>query len=384
MKSLALLGSTGSVGVNTLDLVRRFPDDFKVRGLVAGRNLKLLASQVKEFSPEWVSIREREQVPMLRRLLGNGRTEIFWGEEGAVRIATSGGIDVVVAAIVGGAGLVPTFEAVRAGKEVALANKEALVMAGEIFVREAKKNGVRLLPVDSEHSAIFQCLQGGSREEVERLILTASGGPFLRTPLKKLKHVTVRQALKHPNWKMGPKITVDSATMMNKGLEVVEARWLFDMPPSKVEVVIHPQSIVHSMVQYQDGSIIAQLGIPDMRIPIAYALSCPRRLKVDLEPLELTEKGELNFLPVEKRRYPALRLAYEALETGGTMPAVLNAANEIAVEAFLSARIGFRKIHRVIEKTMEAHSDGCPKGLKDILEVDGWARRTAKEFIERM
>ena len=384
MKSLALLGSTGSVGVNTLDLVRRFPDDFKVRGLVAGRNLKLLASQVKEFSPEWVSIREREQVPMLRRLLGNGRTEIFWGEEGAVRIATSDGVDVVIAAIVGGAGLVPTFEAVRAGKEVALANKEALVMAGEIFVREAKKNGVRLLPVDSEHSAIFQCLQGGSREEVERLILTASGGPFLRTPLKELKHVTVRQALKHPNWKMGPKITVDSATMMNKGLEVVEARWLFDMPPSKVEVVIHPQSIVHSMVQYQDGSIIAQLGIPDMRIPIAYALSCPRRLKVDLEPLELTEKGELNFLPVEKKRYPALRLAYEALETGGTMPTVLNAANEIAVEAFLSARIGFREIHRVIEKTMEAHSDGCPKGLKDILEVDGWARRTAAELIERM
>jgi len=384
MKSLALLGSTGSVGVNTLDLVRRFPDDFKVRGLVAGRNLKLLASQVKEFSPEWVSIREREQVPMLRRLLGNGRTEIFWGEEGAVRIATSDGVDVVIAAIVGGAGLVPTFEAVRAGKEVALANKEALVMAGEIFVREAKKNGVRLLPVDSEHSAIFQCLQGGSREEVERLILTASGGPFLRTPLKELKHVTVRQALKHPNWKMGPKITVDSATMMNKGLEVVEARWLFDMPPSKVEVVIHPQSIVHSMVQYQDGSIIAQLGIPDMRIPIAYALSCPRRLKVDLEPLELTEKGELNFLPVEKKRYPALRLAYEALETGGTMPTVLNAANEIAVEAFLSARIGFREIHRVIGTTMEAHSDGRPKGLKDILEVDGWARRTAAELIERM
>jgi 1-deoxy-D-xylulose-5-phosphate reductoisomerase len=257
-------------------------------------------------------------------------------------------------------------------------------MAGEIFVREAKKNGVRLLPVDSEHSAIFQCLQGGRREEVERLILTASGGPFLRTPLKKLKHVTVRQALKHPNWKMGPKITVDSATMMNKGLEVVEARWLFDMPPSKVEVVIHPQSIVHSMVQYQDGSIIAQLGIPDMRIPIAYALSCPRRLKVNLQPLELTEKGELNFLPVEKKRYPALRLAYEALETGGTMPAVLNAANEIAVEAFLSARIGFREIHRVIEKTMEVHSDGCPKGLKDILEVDGWARRTAAALIERM
>ncbi|MFQ5904047.1 MAG: 1-deoxy-D-xylulose-5-phosphate reductoisomerase, partial [Candidatus Binatia bacterium] len=328
MKSIVLLGSTGSVGVSTLDLVRSFPNEFRVRGLVAGRNLKLLASQVREFSPDWVSIREKKGVPLLRRLLGNRKVEILWGESGATSIATTSGVDVVMAAIVGGAGLVPTLEAVRAGKGVALANKEALVMAGEIFVHEAKKRGVRLLPVDSEHSAVFQCLQGNRREEVERIILTASGGPFLHASLKTLNRVTVKQALKHPNWKMGPKITVDSATMMNKGLEVVEARWLFDMMPPQVEVVIHPQSIVHSMVRYQDGSIIAQLGIPDMRIPIAYALSYPHRLKVNWRPLELTRMGELTFLPVEKKKYPALNLAYQALAAGGTMPAVLNAANE--------------------------------------------------------
>ncbi|MCZ6624227.1 MAG: 1-deoxy-D-xylulose-5-phosphate reductoisomerase [Deltaproteobacteria bacterium] len=377
MKSIAILGSTGSVGVNTLDLVRRFPDKFTVRGLVAGRNLKLLASQIRKFSPEWVSIREKEEVPLLHRLLGNRKVEILWGEHGATSIATASGVDVVMAAIVGGAGLVPTLEAVRAGKEVALANKESLVMAGEIFVYEAKKRGVRLFPVDSEHSAIFQCLQGNRREEVERIILTASGGPFLRASLRTLNRVTVRQALQHPNWKMGPKITIDSATMMNKGLEVVEARWLFDMKPPQVEVVIHPQSIVHSMVRYQDGSIIAQLGIPDMRIPIAYALSYPHRLKVNCRSLELTRLGKLTFLPVEKRRYPALQLAYQALAAGGAMPAVLNAANEVAVAAFLERRIGFRKIHRVIEKTMAAHTYTHPREVQEILEVDRWARERA-------
>ncbi len=381
MKSIVVLGSTGSIGVSTLDVVRRFPDEFRVRGLVAGRNLKLLAAQIREFAPEWVSIREKEGIPLLRRLLGERKMEILWGESGATSVATASGVDVVVAAIVGGAGLVPTLEAVRAGKEVALANKEALVMAGEIFVREAKKRDVRLLPVDSEHSAIFQCMQGNRREEVDRLILTASGGPFLRVSLKSLERVTVKQALRHPNWKMGPKITVDSATMMNKGLEVLEARWLFDMMPSQVEVVIHPQSIVHSMVRYQDGSIIAQLGIPDMRIPIAYALSYPHRLKVNCRPLELTRLGELTFLPVERRRYPALRLAYQALTVGGTMPAVLNAANEVAVAAFLEGRIGFRKIHRVIERTMEAHASRHPEEVQEILEVDRWARDKARQLI---
>ncbi len=384
MKSIALLGSTGSIGVSTLDLVRRFPDQFRVSGLVAGRNLKLLAAQIREFLPEWVSIQDRDGISHLRELLGRHKVEILWGESGATAIATASSVDVVLAAIVGGAGLVPTLEAVRVGKQVALANKEALVMAGEIFVREAKKKGVRLLPVDSEHSAVFQCLQGSRREEVDRIILTASGGPFLRASLESLNRVTVKQALKHPNWKMGPKITVDSATMMNKGLEVVEARWLFDLKPDQVEVVIHPQSIVHSMVRYQDGSILAQLGMPDMRIPIAYALSYPHRLKADWQALELTRLGELTFLSVENRRYPALRLAYRALEQGGTMPAVLNAANEVAVAAFLAERIGFRDIHRIIEKTMDAHVVSRPKAVEEILEVDRWAREKAEALIQRV
>ena len=381
MRSIALLGSTGSIGVNTLDLVRQFPDRFKIHGMVAGRNLKRLASQIKEFSPKCVAIKNAEDVPRLRRLVGNRRMEILWGEKGATKVATASGVEVVVAAIVGGAGLMPTFRAVTAGKEIALANKEALVMAGELLVNAAKKKGIRLLPVDSEHSAIFQCLQGNRRDEVDKLILTASGGPFLRTPLKQLDEVTVEQALKHPNWKMGRKITIDSATMMNKGLEVVEARWEFDMQPNRIDVVIHPQSVVHSMVRYQDGSVMAQLGVPDMRIPIAYALAYPHRLKGKWEALELTRHRELNFLPVEKRRFPALALAYEALHEGGTMPAVLNAANEIAVAAFLERRIGFREIHRIIDKTMAGHVTRHPREVDEILDVDRWAREKAAALI---
>ncbi|MEE8076382.1 MAG: 1-deoxy-D-xylulose-5-phosphate reductoisomerase [Candidatus Binatia bacterium] len=383
MKSIAILGSTGSIGVSTLKLVRSFPDHFKVRGLVAGRNLDRLAQQVLEFSPDWVSIREKEDVPRLQKLLGTNKTKILWGEDGAKCIASANNVEVVVAAIVGAAGLVPTLEAVRAGKDVALANKESLVMAGEIFVHDAKRSGGRLLPVDSEHSAILQCLRGSQKKEVERIILTASGGPFLRTSLRTLSRVSVQQALRHPNWKMGPKITIDSATMMNKGLEVVEAHWLFDIPPSQVEVVIHPQSIVHSMVRYHDGTIMAQMGIPDMRIPIAYALSCPDRLRMNLRPLELTKKGELTFLPVEAKRYPALNLAYEALAAGRTMPAVLNAANEVAVGAFLQRRIGFRDIHQIIQKTMEAHSSSNPKGLSEILGADRWARERAETMVNK-
>lgn len=382
MRSIALLGSTGSIGVSTLALVRRFPERFKVHGMVAGRNVKRLAAQIKEFSPQCVSIKDAEDVPRLRELLGKHRVEILSGEKGAIAVATASGAEVVVAAIVGGAGLVPTLRAVHAGKDIALANKEALVMAGEIIVKAAKESSIRLLPVDSEHSAIFQCLQGNRREEVDRLILTASGGPFLRTPLSRLAKVTVEQALKHPNWKMGRKITIDSATMMNKGLEVVEARWEFDMEPRRIEVVIHPQSVVHSMVRYQDGSIIAQLGVPDMRIPIAYALAYPHRLNGGWKQLKLTQHGELNFLPVEKKRYPALKLAYQALEEGGSMAAVLNAANEVAVEAFLARRIGFRDIHRIIEKTMNGHSATYPQEVEAILEIDGWARRRAESLID--
>ncbi len=381
MKTIALLGSTGSIGVSTLALVREFPERFRVHGMVAGQNLLLLAKQVKEFSPSCVAIRNEQDVPRLRRLLGNHKVEILWGESGASTVASSAEVDVVLAAIVGGAGLMPCLQGVLAGKEIALANKEALVMAGELFVDAAKQRGVRLLPVDSEHSAVFQCLQGNHRAEVDKIILTASGGPFLRTPLSRLDKVSVAQALKHPNWKMGQKITIDSATMMNKGLEVIEARWEFDMQPDRIDVVIHPESLVHSMVRYQDGSIIAQLGIADMRIPIAYALAFPHRLEGSWPPLDLKRHGQLNFMPLEKRRFPALSLAYAALREGGTMPTVLNAANEVAVAAFLDRRIGFREIHRIITRTMHKHSNRRATEVGEILEVDRWAREKASSWI---
>ena len=381
MRTIALLGSTGSIGVSTLALVREFPDRFKIHGMVAGRNLKLLAKQIKEFRPACVAIKDDSDVDELRKLLGNHKVEILCGEAGASAVASATEVDVVLAAIVGGAGLMPTLQGLLAGKEIALANKETLVMAGELFVAAAQTKGVRLMPVDSEHSAIFQCLQGNQRGEVDKLILTASGGPFLRAPLQRLKKVTVEQALKHPNWKMGQKITIDSATMMNKGLEVIEAHWEFDMAPDAIQVVIHPQSVVHSMVRYQDGAIIAQLGIADMRIPIAYALSFPHRLKGSWRPLDLTRHGELNFLPVEKKRYPALSLAYAALREGRTMPVVLNGANEIAVAAFLEGRIGFREIHRIIEKTMQRHINKPAVEVGEVLEIDGWARDKALSMI---
>ena len=381
MKTIALLGSTGSIGVSTLAIVREFPERFAVFGMVAGRNLRLLAKQIKEFTPSCVAIQREEDVLPLRRLIGRQKVEILFGESGAATVAAAPEVDVVLAAIVGGAGLMPSLKGLLAGKEIALANKEALVMAGEIFVGAAKRRGVRLLPVDSEHSAIFQCLQGNQRTDVDKIILTASGGPFLRTPLGELTKVSVAQALKHPNWKMGQKITIDSATMMNKGLEVIEARWEFDMAPSAIEVVIHPQSVVHSMVRYRDGAIMAQLGIADMRIPIAYALAFPDRLKGSWPPLDLTAHGVLNFLPVEKKRFPALSLAYDALREGGTMSTVLNAANEIAVEAFLAGRIGFREIHRIITKTMERHANRRADEIGEILEIDRWSRHEASSLI---
>jgi 1-deoxy-D-xylulose-5-phosphate reductoisomerase len=381
MRTLALLGSTGSIGVSALRLVREFPERFRIHGMVAGKNLKLLASQVKAFRPKVVAIQYEADVPRLRKLLGKTKVDILHGEAGASAVASAAPVDVVLAAIVGGAGLMPTLRGLLAGKEIALANKEALVMAGEIFVKAAKQKKVRLLPVDSEHSAIFQCLQGNQRNEVDKIILTASGGPFLRAPLNRLAKVSIAQALKHPNWKMGQKITIDSATMMNKGLEVIEAHWEFDMAPSAIEVVIHPQSVIHSMVRYQDGAVMAQLGIADMRIPIAYALSYPHRLKGGWPALNLFEPGELNFLTVEQKRFPALSLAYVALSEGGTMATVLNAANEIAVAAFLAGRIGFREIHRIIERTMQRHNNSRAKEIEAILDVDRWARAKALSLI---
>jgi 1-deoxy-D-xylulose-5-phosphate reductoisomerase len=381
MRRIALLGSTGSIGVSTLRLVREFPDRFIVSGMVAGKNLRRLAQQIKFFRPKCVAIQQESDVPRLRKLLGGTKVEILHGEGGASAVASAAEVDVVLAAIVGGAGLMPTLKGLLAGKEIALANKEALVMAGELFVEAAKQRGVRLLPVDSEHSAIFQCLQGNQRRDVDKLILTASGGPFLAAPLKRLEKVTVAEALRHPNWKMGKKITIDSATMMNKGLEVIEAHWEFDMEPRRIQVVVHPQSVVHSMVRYQDGSVIAQLGIADMRIPIAYALSFPNRLQGSWPPLDLTRHGTLNFFAVEQKRYPALSLAYAALREGGTMPAVLNGANEVAVAAFLAGRVGFREIHRIIEKTMQRHSNRRARDVGTILEIDRWARQSASSLI---
>ncbi len=383
MKSIVILGSTGTIGVNALDVIRTFKRRFKVVGLVAGRNLELLAEQIAEFSPRIVGVRNRDDVDALRKLTGRRRVTLVSGEDGSVAVATEPSADFVLAAIVGGAGLVPTFAAVQAGKDVGLANKEALVMSGDLFVREARKRGVALLPVDSEHSAVFQCLEGNRREDVDKIILTASGGPFLRTPLRELRRVTINQALRHPTWKMGPKITVDSATMMNKGLEVIEAHWLFGVPSARVEVIIHPQSIVHSMVRFRDGAVMAQLGIPDMRIPIAYALSYPERLEIGLAPLDLKKQGELTFKEVDGRRYPALDIAYAALAEGGTAPSVLNAANEVAVAAFLDGRIGFRQIHEISAQAVESHHSTKPRTLQQILEVDRWARAFAKEIVER-
>ncbi len=383
MKSIVILGSTGTIGVNALDVIRTFKGRFKVSGLVAGRNLELLARQVAEFSPRMVSVRHPEDVDVLRKLMGRRRVEVVHGEEGAAATAAEPTADFVLAAIVGSAGLVPTLAAVRAGKDVGLANKEALVMSGELLVREAWKRGVRLLPVDSEHSAVFQCLEGNRRDDVDKIILTASGGPFLRTPLPELRRVTIRQALRHPTWKMGPKITIDSATMMNKGLEVIEACWLFGVPAERVEVMIHPQSIVHSMVRYRDGAVMAQLGVPDMRIPIAYALSYPERLETGLAPLNLPEQGDLTFLKVERRRYPALDIAYGALERGGTVPPVLNAANEVAVDAFLDGRIGFRRIHEISRETMNAHEPIKPRTVRQILAADQWSRSFARNLVQQ-
>lgn len=384
MKSLAILGSTGSIGVSTLDVVGRFPEKFQIRALAAGRNLSLLAEQVRRFRPECVGIEREEDVPKLRQLLNGIRVEVLCGVEGLKAVASVPGVDFVLSAIVGGAGLVPTLAAIRAEKEVGLATKETLVMAGQLMMREAGQRDVRIIPVDSEHSAIYQCLQGERKEELRRIILTASGGPFLSTPLENLSRVTRDEALHHPNWVMGPKITVDSATLMNKGLEVIEARWLFDVRSDQVDVVIHPQSIIHSMVEMQDGSVLAQMGVPDMRGPIAFALSCPERLSMDLPRLDLTRVAKLTFQEVEDKRFPALRLARLALEAGGTMPAVLNAANEVAVQAFLDGKIRFLEIVRVIEETLVLHQPHESRMLDAILEIDVWARRTADQIVQRI
>jgi 1-deoxy-D-xylulose-5-phosphate reductoisomerase len=382
MKRISILGSTGSIGVSTLDVVSAHPEEFTVTALAGGRNIALLRQQIERFRPRLTAVIDEAHARELRSLLGTTTTGILSGPEGYREAATAAGTDMVVSAMVGAAGLLPTLDAISAGRDIALANKETLVMAGGIVLRNAADKGVKIIPVDSEHSAIFQCLQGHNRDEVRRIILTASGGPFLHASAEELAEVTPAQALRHPNWPMGKKITIDSATMMNKGLEVIEARWLFGLPIAKIDVLTHPQSIIHSLVEYRDGSVIAQLGVPDMRIPIAYALSYPRRLIRGEVALDLASVGALTFFKPDPVRFPALRLAYAAAETGGTMPAVLNAANEVAVAAFIEEQIGFNEISLVVEQVLSRHRVLKEPRIEEILAADRQAREEARNMIK--
>ncbi len=382
MKRLAILGSTGSIGVNTLNIVRQFPEQFEVIGLSAGVNIKSLKEQVREFRPKIISVLNKELSEDLRKDLSSEEVEVVYGVEGLIRVATYPEADQVVSAIVGAVGLIPTLSAIKAKKSIALANKESLVMAGKIMMEEAKQQNVRILPIDSEHSAIFQSLLGHQKEGIHRLILTASGGPFLNLPLSKLHEVTVKEALNHPHWEMGKKITIDSASLMNKGLEVIEAHWLFDIPVERIVVRIHPQSVVHSMVEYIDGSIIGQMGITDMRIPISYALSYPRRLNLQLPSLDLSQVGGLTFSAPDPERFPCLQLAYRSIEIGETMPTILNAANEVAANAFLEGSIRFTDVPLILQRLMEEHEVKPVRTIEDILRADQWSRERAKNLIE--
>ncbi|MCX7982421.1 MAG: 1-deoxy-D-xylulose-5-phosphate reductoisomerase [Syntrophales bacterium] len=383
MKRISILGSTGSIGRLVLEIVSQFPQMFRVEALAAGRNIRLLKEQVIKFSPRIVSVLDEQQAHLFRgEWCGTPPVEVVWGEEGYRIVAAWPEADMVFSAMVGAAGLLPTWEAVQAGKDVALANKETLVVAGELIIGEAKKRGGRILPVDSEHSAIFQCLKGEAIENVKRVILTASGGPFLNVPLEKLKDVTPAEALHHPNWRMGQKITVDSATMFNKALEIIEARWLFSLPPEKIDVVIHPQSIVHSLVEFADGSFLAQMGQPDMKIPISYALFYPVRAQGISEGLDFTSLGTLTFLPPDREKFPCLGLAKEVLFAGGVLPAVMNAANEVAVQKFLAGRIRFTDIYRVIREVINSFPPwDPPNSVEVLLAADQEARRRAFEQV---
>ena len=383
MTALAILGSTGSIGRNTLKIAARFPEQFPVRVLTAKSNVDLLLEQIITFTPELAVVYDQATADIVKSRLPAGlKTEIRWGVTGYRSAAGWQGVDMVVCAMVGAAGLEPTLAAIHAGKDIALANKETLVMAGAVVTRAVKENKVNLLPVDSEHSAIFQCLQGNQRKDLDHVILTASGGPFRATALEDFAAITPAQALKHPNWQMGAKITIDSATLMNKGLEVIEAKWLFDLDPKQIEVMIHPQSIVHSMVAYKDGSVLAQLGIPDMQSAIAYALSFPHRLPLGQPLPDLVRIKALTFEQPDVDRFPCLALALEACRVGGTLPAVMNAANEVAVEAFLNKQIPFTGIPVIIEEVMNAHRIEDAADLKQIKRADDWARQTAKIRVE--
>ncbi|HET9961268.1 MAG TPA: 1-deoxy-D-xylulose-5-phosphate reductoisomerase [Nitrospiraceae bacterium] len=384
MKTIVILGATGSIGTNTLDIVARFPNEFRVAGITAGSNVEKLEEQIRRFRPSVAALANEAAAARLRDLCADLPVRILAGQEGIQEVAQTPEAELVISAIVGGAGLVPTLAAIRTGKHIALANKEPMVMAGKLMQEEARKHDVRILPVDSEHSAIFQSLEGHRHEDVKRLILTASGGPLWDCSREQLQHVTPERALQHPNWKMGSKITIDSATLMNKGLEVVEARWLFDIPESRIEVLVHRESIIHSLVEYADRSMIAQLGLPDMRTPISYAMHYPERMPLELPSLELAEIGKLTFFNPDHERFPCLRLGYESLRIGGTMPATMNAANEIAVEAFLQGGIRFLDIPDIIRSTMEAHAPKSIESVAHALEADRWAREKAESLVHTL
>ncbi len=378
MKAITLLGSTGSIGTQTLDIIEHHPDKFRLVGIAAGRNVTLLAQQVRQFKPEIVAICDESKLEELRTAIADvdPQPQILAGDEGIVEVARYGDAEAVVTGIVGCAGLLPTIAAIEAGKDIALANKETLIAGGPVVLPLVEKHGVKLLPADSEHSAIFQCLQGLPEGGLRRIILTASGGAFRDWPVERLQTVTVADATKHPNWSMGRKITVDSATLMNKGLEVIEAHYLFGMGYDDIDIVIHPQSIIHSLIETQDTSVLAQLGWPDMRLPLLYAMSWPERIYTDWEPLDLVKAGDLTFKAPDHDKYPCMDLAYAAGRAGGSMTAVLNAANEQAVALFLDEKIHFLDIPKVIEQVCDRNRDHLTSSpsLQDILEADRWAR----------
>jgi 1-deoxy-D-xylulose-5-phosphate reductoisomerase len=376
MKNVVLLGSTGSIGTSTVKVAEDLPDRIRLLGLAAGNNAELLLKQARKHRPEAISISHPEKARDLGKFFG-ATTQVYSGDEGLIKLATLPAADIVLIAIVGTAGLKPALAAIRAGKDIAVASKEILVMAGEIVMSEARKHGVRVLAVDSEHSAIFQCLDGKPSNSVRKLWLTASGGPFRNTPKEEFQNITVERALKHPSWVMGKKITIDSATLFNKGLEMIEARWLFDIGMERVGVLVHPQSIVHSMVEFVDGALLAQLSTPDMCLPIQYALTYPDRAPSERVQTNFAKLGNLTFEEPDAERFPALKLARRAGEVGGTLPAVLNAANEVAVEAFVNRKINFPQITEIVRRTMDAHKVVLHPTLEQILEADAWARREA-------
>jgi len=384
MKKISILGSTGSIGTSALKVIEDHLDKFQVVGLAEGHDVNLLAEQIEKFRPKLVSVRDELSVKKLKDKIGTNPVEIVYGLAGASQVATISETDIVLSAIVGAAGLLPTVEAIKHGKVIALANKETMVIAGELVNKLARESKSKILPVDSEHSAIFQSIEGHRREDISKIILTASGGPFLNHTKEQMAKVTVKDALKHPRWSMGAKITIDSATLMNKGLEVIEARWLFDMSPEYIDVVVHPQSIIHSMVEYKDGCVMAELGEPDMQAPIAYALSYPERINTKVKKLDLSKIGTLTFQKPDTDKFPALNLAYQVLREGGTSPVILNAANEVAVQAFLEEKISFNNISVVVSQTLEHLKITQSKDIETILETDKMARNTAWSMVEKV